>query len=145
MILTQEEANKLISEIKDLLVKRSYAFPTGKGKLSFDVVGQKSLSEFSVSIERKGINNNACTYQGRIKSNNIVLLRLDASPTAVHTNPSGEKIKGPHLHIYSEKYESREAIPFNVENNDLYELCYTFFEKFNIMQPPQITAQTCIE
>lgn len=49
-------------------------------------------------------------------------------------NSNGEKIKGNHLHIYNEETEMREAIPFNVEDADLYEYCLQFFKKFNIIK-----------
>ena len=65
-------------------------------------------------------------------------MRLDMNPTAIHTNPSGEKICGTHLHIYTEEYEMREAVPFDVKDKDLFATCFTFFEKFNIVEPPEI-------
>ena len=60
-------------------------------------------------------------------------MRLDVNPTGVHTNPDGEKINGTHLHIYTEDYDERYAIEFDTENKDLFELCFTFFKKFNII------------
>ena len=69
-------------------------------------------------------------------------MRLDINPTGVHENPSDrKKIYGSHIHIYTEEYELAEAIPFDTEGKDLYDLCYTFFEKFNIIESPQIIYQ----
>jgi hypothetical protein len=140
--LTQTEATMLIDTLKKFVKNHSLEFPAAKGKLSFDVVGERRTDEFVVNIDRKGINAEGCTYQGRIKANNIILIRLDINPTGVHPNPSnGEKIYGSHLHIYTEEYEMAEAIPFDTEGKDLYDLCYAFFEKFNIIEPPEITYQ----
>lgn len=140
--LTQVEANMLIDMLKKAVKETMLQFPAAKGRLYFDVMGERKTDEFTVNIDRKGINDQGCTYQGRIKSNNIILLRLDVNPTAVHENPSnGEKISGTHLHIYTEEYEMREAIPFDVDGKDLYDICHTFFERFNIVEPPQINDQ----
>jgi len=127
--------------LKKKIEEQTLSFPQAKGKLSFDVLGERRTDEFVINIDRKGINAHGCTYQGRIKSNNIILLRLDINPTSVHKNPSdGSKIIGSHLHIYDEQMELREAIPFDVENKGLFELCYSFFEKFNIIEPPEIQS-----
>jgi hypothetical protein len=140
--LTQAEADMLIEMLKREVEKSILEFPAAKGKLSFDVIGERRTDEFVVNIDRKGINAQGCTYQGRIKSNNIVLLRLDVNLSAIHVNPStGEKVRGTHLHIYTEKYELGEAIPFDITGKDIYSLCYTFFERFNIIEPPQINYQ----
>ena len=140
--LTQAEADMLIDMLKKVARKSTLKFPSSKGKLVFDVIGERRTDEFTVNIDRKGINNQGCSYQGRIKANDIILLRLDINPTAVHVNPSsGEKITGSHLHIYSEEYEMGEAIPFSPDDKDIYNLCYTFFERFNIVEPPTITYQ----
>ena len=142
MKLTQIEANALIAMLKKTADDSFLLFPSEKGKLSFDVLGERNIDVFAVNIDRKGINAQGCTYQGRLKSNDAVLLRLDVNPTAVHINPSnGEKITGTHLHIYNEEYELSEAIPFDTGDKDLYEICYTFFERFNIIEPPEITYQ----
>ena len=68
--LTQTEADMLIDMMKKFVEKRVLEFPSTKGKLSFDVIGEHRTDEFVVSIDRKGLNALGCTYQGRIKSNN---------------------------------------------------------------------------
>jgi hypothetical protein len=140
--LTKAEAETLIEMLKRFVQQHCLGFPSKKGKLEFDVIGERKTDEFVVNIDRKGINADSCTYQGRIKSNNIVLLRLDINPTSIHINPSNhEKLVGSHLHIYSDEFEMSEAIPFDIEDKDLYELCFTFFEKFHIIEPPEILYQ----
>jgi len=138
--LTQAEADMLIDMLKKFVEKRVLEFPSTKGKLSFDVIGERRTDEFVVSIDRKGLNALGCTYQGRLKSNNLILLRLDINPTAIHKNPSsGEKIHGSHLHIYTEEHDIREAIPFDTEEKNMYELCFVFFERFHVVEPPTLT------
>lgn len=145
--LTKNEADILIAMLKrKVKEQQDLQFPSASGKLCFDVVGERRTDEFVVNIDRKGINAKGCTYQGRIKSNNVVLLRLDINPTSVHINPKdGNKIVGSHIHIYDEEMELREAIPFDVSGKDLFQLCYSFFEKFNIVEPPEITQQLNLE
>ena len=68
-------------------------------------------------------------------------MRLDINPTAKHFDKkTGQYIIGPHLHIYSEEY-GNEAIPFDVNNKNLYELCFEFFKKFNVVELPEIYYQ----
>jgi len=172
MNLTKEEATMLIVMLKRKVEKNALEFPNSKGKISFDVLGEQRNNEFVVSIERKGINSKGCSYQGRnetprrkqrgivsgitlffspqaagnlpleIKSNNIILLRLDINPTAVHINQNGEKITGSHLHIYEDEHtEMKNVIPFDISNKDLFDLCQSFFEKFNVVEPPVIKYQ----
>jgi len=140
--LTQEEADMLITMLKKTVEKHSLEFPEAKGKLSFDVIGERRTDEFVVNIDRKGINAQGCTYQGRIKSNNIILLRLDVNPSGGLQNPSGEEITGSHLHIYTAEHEMREAIPFDIGKKDLYDLCYSFFERFSIVESPELVQQS---
>lgn len=139
--LTTAEAKALIEMVKRTIENENLNFPEGQGKLEFEVKGERRTDEFIVNIDRKGPDAQKCTYQGRIKSSNVILMRLDMNPTAVHTNPSGEKINGTHLHIYTEEYEMRNAVPFDVKDKDLFATCFTFFEQFNIIEQPKIIYQ----
>ena len=125
-------------------VEQTVAFPSSKGKVVFDVQGERREDIFVVNIDRKGINAAGASYQGRVRTSGVILMRLDVNPTSVHSNPDGEKIMGTHLHIYTEEHEMGSAIPFDVENKKLYELCYTFFEKFNVIEPPSIIHQNTL-
>lgn len=145
-ILSQAEADELIAMLKRT-VEQVINFPDSKGSASFDVVGECRNNEFVINIDRKGMLAEKCTYQGRIKQNNQVLMRLDIDPNGKHTNPEpdGTIIYGNHLHIYTEEHDMKLAMPFDVENKDLYELCYVFFEKFKIIEPPNILYQQTIK
>lgn len=140
--LSKDEAEHLIDMMKRKVKNEILNFPSNKGKIVFDVVGEKKNDFFTVNIDRKGKNANGCTYQGRVKANNQILIRLDVNPSSKHINPSnGEEIIGTHLHIYSEEYELSEAIPFDTGNKDLFEMCFEFFKRFNIVEEPVIQAQ----
>ena len=138
--LTQKEANMLIDMLKKT-VEKHIALPSSRGRVEFDVTGDKRENLFVVNISRKGINAGGASYQGRVRYSGVILMRLDVNPTNVHQNPSGEKIMGSHLHIYTEEHDMAMATIFDVENKDLFQLCYTFFERFNIVEPPEITQQ----
>jgi hypothetical protein len=139
--LTQKEADMLIDMLKKTVEKTIY-FPSGKGRLEFDALGERREDVFAINISRKGINAVGATYQGRIRTGSgVVLIRLDVNPTAVHTNPDGEKISGTHIHIYTEGHGTDIAMPFDVENKDVFDLCKTFFKRFNIIEPPTVIQQ----
>ena len=138
--LTQQEADMLIAMLKKKLEEQSeLEFPSKGGKLQFKVKGERRTDEFVVNIDRKGIDSKKGTYQGRVKSNNTILMRIDIGDTLVHQQPNGSKLCGSHIHIYNEEYGIKgEAIPFDPGNDDLYAICNTFFQKFNIIEPPII-------
>jgi hypothetical protein len=143
--LTQKEADRLIAMLKKT-VKDEIEFPRGKGKVEFDVVGERKKDVFVINIERKGINSQGASYQGRARhGSGSLLLRLDVNPSGVHQNPDGEKMTGTHLHVYSEEHEMRMAVPFDIENKGLYDLCFTFFDKFNIIESPKVNYQSSLE
>lgn len=141
-MLTQAEADKLIAMFKSSLEDCIF-FPSEKSGVSFYAVGERRNDEFIVNIDRKGKLLEKCTYQGRLRQSNQVLMRLDIDPNGRHTNPPpyNDVIIGSHLHVYTEEHEMKLAVPFDPENKALYELCYTFFEKFHIMEPPTVLYQ----
>ena len=128
--MTTEEARKLIDMLKQRVTEASLEFPKLGKKLEFEVFATKEGTKFVVNIGRGKINKNKCTYQGRTYINSIPILRLDIS-NSFHRNSDGTKIQGNHLHIYNEKTEMSEAIPFDIKRNDLYEYCIEFLRKFN--------------
>lgn len=134
--MTTEEAYELIDMLKEKVSQANIDFPTLGKKIEFDVFAKEDGTKFIVNINRSSIDKRKCTYQGRTYINSIPLLRLDVT-NSFHRNPDGNKIQGTHLHIYNEKNELSEAIPFNINSDDLYEYCIEFFKKFNII------ANTC--
>jgi hypothetical protein len=141
--LTQKEADMLISMLKKT-VEKEIAFPESKGRVEFDVIGSRRDDIFAINVARKGINDAGASYQGRTRKSGNILMRLDVNPTGTHENPDGEKVRGTHLHVYTEEHDMGLAIPFDVESKELYAICYIFFEKFNIIEPPSVTQQTML-
>lgn len=131
--MTTKEAIELIDMMKERVSESTLEFPKIGAKLEFDVLAKREGKKFIVSIKRGRINKKKCTYQGRTYLNNIPLLRLDIT-NSFHINSDGTKISGNHLHIYNEETEMRDAIPFNINDEDLYKCCLEFFRKFNIIQ-----------
>ncbi len=141
--LSTEEARELIELLKRKVIEQTYYIPNGNGRFEFEVVSDDDQS-FIVNVQRKGINHDNCTYLGRLP-NGVVLLRLDVGKTLIHYDKkTNTHISGAHLHIYSEKYGT-EAIPFDVSNKDLIDICMDFFEKFHIVDPPQIAQATLLK
>ena len=142
--LTQEEADILIAMIKKFIDKKGNGqvmeLPNIKERVFFEVVGEKREDKFLIHLEDKRINEYAkkFTCQGRLKSNDIILMRLDINPTGRHKNPDGEKIHGNHIHIYKEGDDDGWAIPIDIDDNSFIEVCYNFFERFNIVEPPYL-------
>ena len=119
--------------MKERVSNATLEFPRIGAKLEFDVFAKREGKKFIVNIKRGKIDKRKCTYQGRTYFNNIPLLRLDIT-NSFHINSDGTKITGNHLHIYNEMTEMRDAIPFNIDDADLYKYCLEFFKKFNIIQ-----------
>ena len=139
--LTQQEAKMLIDMLKNI-AQGKVDFPSEKGRISPPLLA-KSIDEkenFVIDMSRAGINANKATYQARHKRTNQILLRLDVNPTQRHPNPDGSMIEAGvnHLHIYTEEHGDRWAIAFDTENKELDEICYLFFDRFNIIERPEI-------
>jgi hypothetical protein len=139
--LTQREADRLIAMLKRKLDDTIYEFPRTKGKIIFEVVGDGYVDEFIINISRKGSLHNGCSYQGRLKKDNITLFRIDINPSRDHVNPDGKAVIGSHYHIYNEKTKTSVAIPFNEDTANLYELCFVFLGRFNVIEPPMIVSK----
>lgn len=143
--LTTEEALRLIDLLKEKVTETSINFPKAGNKIEFDVIAIENKNKFTINIYRGSINKQKCTYQGRTAINNIPLLRLDVTKSS-HINPDGTKIEGTHLHIYREENDINYAIPFNIDNPNLYAYCLSFFEKFNLIKSSyELLYQTELE
>src|SRR5690348_18359494 len=97
-MLTQIEATRLIVIEKKCVEKTAFAFPTNGGKLRVPLLSFDGAHQFVLDMTRGRIRLEQATFQKRVYSTTI-LLRLDiAGPP--HTNPDGNEIACPHLHIY---------------------------------------------
>ncbi|MBQ4513638.1 MAG: hypothetical protein II969_11650 [Anaerolineaceae bacterium] len=146
-LLTTEEAKLLIEELKKYADQAALDFPNReKRKLRFDVFGEKRGHEFIINIEKKPYNPQGYTWQGRYNRDNTILLRLDINPSSRHVNPgTDEVIVGSHLHIYTEEFEDRYAVPFDTGNKFLSQICMEFFEQFHVIEPPHFLYKPELE
>ena len=144
-MLTQSDIDLLLNMIKQLKSNDKIVFPPFGTEIKLDVISTTTKDKFIIDISRKGyIKINRCTYQTRYQKS-IILLRLDVNGPP-HTNPDGEVIPCPHLHIYREGYESKWAFPLqdkiNVQNpDDLIEILIRFLEYNKISNIPEIEEQ----
>lgn len=144
-MLTQSDIDLLLNMIKKLKSNKKIDFPQSGEEIKLDVISTTTKDKFIIDINRKGyIKINRCTYQTRYQKS-IVLLRLDVNGPP-HTNPDGEVIPCPHLHIYREGYETRWAFPLQEkisvqEPNDLIEILIRFLEYNKIKNIPVVEEQ----
>ena len=141
--LSTEEAYELIEILKKKVEEEIYYFPNNSGRFEFEVISDDEKS-FIVNVQRKGLNNGNCTYLGRLL-NGTILMRLDVGKNIKHYDKkTNTTILGSHLHIYSKEYGT-EAIPFDIDNKDLFDICFDFFEKFHIIDPPTIAKVNLLD
>ena len=105
MMISQEEYDRLI-QIKKVFVEQeelnlAYSW-------SRKLISKTTKDEFILDYNRGGrIDIIKFSYNKRYKTN-IILLRYDIGR---HTNPDGNVIKGPHVHLYKEGFNDRWAFP----------------------------------
>jgi len=153
-MLTQSEADALISLKKKRTSNDTYSFPSSGAILTIPIISIDGRESFLLDINRKGsIRLTRCTYQERYRGI-IILVRLDIDGHP-NTNPevndvpllylvpyNGQTIQCPHLHLYVEGYMDKWAIPAPanefLNTKDLYQTLEDFFRYCNIIEPPII-------
>jgi len=143
-LLTQKEADMLLSLIKVLAENKPILFPIPGNSAHLEVFSTSSNDKFVIDINRKGqIKISKCTYQTRYKKSTI-LLRVDIDGPD-HTNPDGEIVPCPHIHIYREGYEDRWAYALDkhikTSSLDLIEVLQGFLRYNNVINVPDIYMQ----
>ena len=124
MVLTQNEANELLSKAKEATRKEILSWEkTSRHDEPVIAIGEPDL-QFVLSLSRNPFEIKA---HFRTKSKNVWLARIDS--TRQHINPDGERIIGPHLHWYREGYslEWAEAIDW-YDNNKQLDTLYKFLD-----------------
>lgn len=138
MVLAQKEADYLLS-LHKFIVEKTIDFPSMNSLLTLNVKSCNTNDVFLLDINRKGrISLSRCTFYHRY--NTIIgLVRLDLDKDKVHTNPDGEKIIGPHIHIYREEYDTRWAYALDdfedwrfIPGKDFVDMFYDFCQYCNI-------------
>lgn len=106
-MLTQKEADDLLSLRKWLASQAEVELVAGQNR-SYDLDSTEASEKFILDLWRGTIRLRA-RYQTRARKS-IVLVRLDLNG-APHTNPDGEIVDCPHLHVYKEGYGDKWAFP----------------------------------
>ncbi len=138
--LTQDEADKLIAMEKRSLDTKEWLFPAPGERVAIPLTSVDKRESFMLDVTRAQIKITKAKFQNRARVA-IVLMRLDIDG-APHTNPDGEEIPCPHLHIYKEGHGDKWAIaaPTAIYANtlDLFSTCEAFMQHCNITYPPKI-------
>jgi hypothetical protein len=139
-MLTDIEANELMDALKELSSNKTIEFPSPGGKLKLEAKSTSADDKFIIDANRGSIKVTKCTYQTRHQTS-MVLLRLDIDGPE-HTNPDGEVIQCPHLHIYREGFGTSWAHPIDpkifTDTDDLVKVLFDFLEYNNIIRIPNI-------
>lgn len=137
-MLSTTEFNTLLGKIK---VFEDTSPIVLDGKINRHLKSTTSNDDFVLNIDRGRINLNKVKYQGRHKSTNTIMLRIDTAGPR-HQNPDGEYIDCPHIHIYKENYGDKWAFPLdkNIFQNqsNLSNLLMDFLLYFNVENIPKI-------
>lgn len=138
--LTQSEADALITMEKVRADDSTYDYPQAGGKLTLGITSRDKREAFILDISRGRIDLAKGTYQNRARQV-IPLVRLDFGGPA-HTNPDGEVIPTPHIHVYREGFGDKWARALPPERfpnpTDAWELLESFYAFCAIVEPPQI-------
>jgi hypothetical protein len=138
--LTQPEADALIAMEKVRSDEVTYDYPIAGGKLTIGLASRDGREKFMLDISRGRINLAKGTYQNRAKQC-IPLVRLDFGGPP-HTNPDGEIIPAPHIHVYREGFADKWAQLLPPDrfgsSADAWALLQSFYEFCAIVEPPRI-------
>ncbi|MFZ3591339.1 DUF6978 family protein [Bacillus sp. DJP31] len=133
-MLTQAEANMLISSLKQLLTDINIInFPEPGDKLLLSCKDGNN-NTYMIDVTRGSIKPTKSTFQTRHRKT-TVLVRVDIDGPPLD-NPDGEEVPCPHIHIYREGFEDRWAFPLDVKiktnTKDLIQVLIDFFTYNNI-------------
>lgn len=109
LLLTQQEADALLTLEKHYEGSDRFRFPSLGGNLRIPLHSADHREEFSLDITRGYIEIRKNTFQKRARKA-VILARIDIGGPP-HRNPDGEEIACPHLHIYREGYGDKWAVP----------------------------------
>lgn len=96
------------SEPKEFLETHTISFPVQGDSCKLEGRGKKTNTPYIVDINRKRCTMTRITFQNRLKSRTITLIRLDID-TKGHRNPNKEWIGGTHIHIYQDDVGDKQA------------------------------------
>lgn len=134
-MLTQSESEYLLSLEKWLSDPRNVTLETGRNN-TYDLESTDPSERFILDIY-KGQLSLKVKYQTRARKT-VVLVRVDLMG-APHTNPDGQKVECPHVHVYKEGFDSKWAYPLDPDSfskpEDVQQLFIDFCRYCNIRTP----------
>ncbi|HEY6341289.1 MAG TPA: hypothetical protein VIY49_07340 [Bryobacteraceae bacterium] len=136
--LSQQEADKLMAMEKKGVDQRRWTFPGPAARIVVPLTSLDKRENFALDVTRYQIKLTKATFQNRARVA-IILYRLDIDG-APHTNPDGQQIPCPHLHVYREGFGDKWAFPAPSDKfpdcSNLFSTLYAFMQHCNITQPP---------
>lgn len=117
--LSQDEAERLIAEVKNSVEKLFVMPAAGERNAEFHVLGDDG-EKFTIAVFKGAINADRHSMSARITRLGVPLLRLCVNGST-HTNPDGERISGTHWHIYKEGEDDWNAQTADIESPGLRE------------------------
>ena len=138
--ITQAEADALIAVEKHRADDETREFPALGGYISVPLVSMDKREYFTLDVRRGRIDLLKGTYQNRGRQV-IVLVRLDVAGPP-HSNPDGQEVPAPHLHLYREGYGDKWAAPapadIFADMTDLFQTLQEFMAYCNVTKQPII-------
>jgi hypothetical protein len=135
--LPQAEADALLAMPKERTQDGVVALPAPGGRLQIPLQSVNKREFFFLDLSRARIDLKG-TYQNRARQ--VVVLRRLCFGRKAHTNPDGESIPSPHLHLYREGYGDRWAVALPTDafddSTDLRVMLQDFMKHCNITKPP---------
>lgn len=146
--ISQAEAENLLKMPKQCKEDKEYQLPNEKGgRLTIKLESLDHREIFFLDISRGRANLEKPTpfekgtYQNRARQS-IILVRLDFYG-APHTNPDGQEIGVPHLHLYREGYDDKWAFPvpagYFPNLHDRFMLLKDFMNYCSIIKQPNFS------
>lgn len=136
--LTQAEADALFQMEKFCRAVGEFDFPPSGKKLQIPLASDNDDEEFTLDINRVSFKISQVTFQNRTRTV-IVLARLDIDGPP-HTNPDGQELLCPHLHLYTAGCGTKWArpLPSGVFSDitNVRTTCDEFMKYVNVVQPP---------
>jgi Family of unknown function (DUF6978) len=141
MLLSQEDADRLIGLNKRRLDDNVWGFPDLGGSVSVPLISIDGSERFVLDLGRGRINLAKVTYQERYVITPLVRLDVEGPD---HLNPDGVIVPCPHLHTYREGFGTRwaAAAPGDVFSDpaDIRQTLYQFLGYCNVVDPPTINV-----
>lgn len=115
---TDQEIIDMITAPKKTLT--SFSLPLKEEKVTLGAIGIVDNKEYKIDISRGKIAIDV--YKTQQRHRNIQLFRIDIGSSQCHANPDGRKLGPRHVHVYTEKYNTRLAYDLD-SPKDVQKLC----------------------